>query len=67
MTIGILAEGVREVVDIRNGEVLGPSELGVKVDETVLSGVVKKGEEFLLRVDISAVLNADIGSGAATA
>lgn len=58
---GILADSVREVLDIVPEEIDAPPKMGACVDTSYLRGVAKKDEDFVLVLDLSHVFtDADI-------
>jgi purine-binding chemotaxis protein CheW len=63
ITIGVLADAVREVIDIDAGTIERPPELGSRVDEAIVAGIARKGEEFVVLLDIDEAFKAEIPAG----
>ncbi|MEZ5359718.1 MAG: chemotaxis protein CheW [Candidatus Zixiibacteriota bacterium] len=54
--MGALADSVQEVVDIDPGNISPPPTLGTKLNTDFIKGMGKRGEEFLIILDIDKVL-----------
>lgn len=63
MTIGMLADAVREVVDIGAGSIERPPELGSRMDAGIISGIARRGEEFVVLLDIDEAFKAEAPAG----
>jgi purine-binding chemotaxis protein CheW len=63
MTIGLLADSVREVIEVDVASVSKAEELGMKVDEEILAGIVKREDEFILMLDLEALMERDAIAG----
>jgi len=59
LTVGMLADGVREVVNLDPADTEKPPRLGRRLDEAVIEGIAKRGDEFVILLDIDAVFRAD--------
>ncbi len=57
LAVGLLADSVREVMEIAPQDVLSPPEMGLSVDAAYLSGVARNGEDFLLLLDAHRLLS----------
>jgi chemotaxis signal transduction protein len=69
LTLGVLADAVNEVVDLREEDVEPPPAFGPGVRVDYLTGVGKAGKAFVLLLDLDRVLTAseaDLAAQAAT-
>jgi purine-binding chemotaxis protein CheW len=57
--MGILADSVKEVIDLDPGQISATPKLGVKINNEFIKGMGKQGEKFLMILDIDKVLTAD--------
>ncbi|MCK7479691.1 MAG: chemotaxis protein CheW [Candidatus Moduliflexus flocculans] len=48
LTVGMLADGVREVVDLDPSNTEKPPRLGRRLDDAVIEGIAKRGDEFVI-------------------
>jgi len=55
--VGLLADSVREVLEISPEHVLESPEMGLSVDARYLCGVARLGEDFVLLLDASRLLS----------
>ena len=62
--LGLMADSVREVLDIPPGNIEEAPKLGTKLDTRFLEGIAKADEEFIMLLDIGQIF-ADSGLGAA--
>lgn len=58
VVVGMLADGVREVVDIPAGSIEAPPAMGSDVSASFLSGVAKAGDAFIVLLDVEAAFAA---------
>lgn len=52
LTVGVLADGVREVVNLDPADTEKPPRLGSRLDEAVIEGIAKRGDEFVILLNI---------------
>ena len=52
LTVGMLADGVREVVNLDPTDTEKPPRLGSRLDAAVIEGIAKRGDEFIVLLDI---------------
>mgnify|MGYP001361030044 CR=1 FL=1 len=52
LTVGMLADGVREVVNLDPADTEKPPRLGSRLDQAVIEGIAKRGDEFVILLDI---------------
>ncbi|QLA17808.1 chemotaxis protein CheW [Desulfolutivibrio sulfoxidireducens] len=57
LAVGLLADSVREVLEIAPNDVVGPPEMGLSVDAAYVSGVARHGDGFLMLLDASRLLS----------
>jgi purine-binding chemotaxis protein CheW len=63
ITIGMLADAVREVIDIEMEKIEKPPEIGSRVDEAIVAGIARKGDEFIVLLDIDEAFKAEAPAG----
>ncbi|MDQ7831134.1 MAG: chemotaxis protein CheW [Desulfovibrionaceae bacterium] len=54
--VGLLADSVREVLEISPDSVLDPPDMGLSVDARYLCGVARQGDDFVLLLDADRLL-----------
>ena len=59
LIVGLLADAVREVIDLDAGAIEPPPAFGTRARTDFLQGVGRYGERFVLVLDIDRLLNAD--------
>ena|ERR1035437_8125576 len=64
--MGALADAVQEVVDIESSQISPPPRLGTKVNTEFIQGMGKRGDAFLMILDIDKVLSMDDIAGVAS-
>ena len=64
--MGALADAVQEVVDIESSQISPPPRLGTKVNTEFIQGMGKRGDSFLMILDIDKVLSMDDMAGVAS-
>ena len=57
--VGLVVDAVSDVLNIPAEEVVGPPEMGGKVDTTFCSGVAKLGDDLILLLNIDELVNND--------
>lgn len=57
LLVGILVDGVSEVLDIGENDIDDAPELGDSVDSSFISGVAKSGDKVVILLDILSVLD----------
>jgi len=60
LTVGMLADGVREVVSMGLSDTEKPPRLGSRLDEAVIHGIAKRGHEFVILLDIDEVFRTEV-------
>ena len=65
--LGALADSVQEVVDIDVNQIGPPPKLGTKLNTEFIRGMGKRGDNFLIILDIDRVLSGEEFSAVATA
>jgi purine-binding chemotaxis protein CheW len=63
ITIGMLADAVKEVIDLDAGGIESPPDLGAREGGDIISGIAKKGDEFIVLLDIDEAFRADAPIG----
>ncbi len=66
IVMGVMAESVRQVVDLAPGDIQRPPAFGTHLKADFLLGMAKLGKKFALILDIDGVLTADELLAAAT-
>jgi len=56
-SVGLLADAVREVLEIDPANVLPPPEMGLAVETRFISGVARQGDGFVLLLDAGRLLS----------
>jgi len=59
ITVGALADAVREVMDIRSDQIEPPPRLGTRLNTEFINGMGKVDEQFLILLNIDKVFNSD--------
>lgn len=54
VTVGMLADGVREVVSLEAGKLEKAPAFGSKIDERIISGIARLNDGFVVVLDINA-------------
>lgn len=60
MTVGMLADGVREVVNLDPQLTEKPPKLGNRLNAAVIEGIAKKGDDFVVLLNIDEVFRMDV-------
>ncbi len=59
VVLGALADSVQEVVDLEPGSIEPPPRLGTRLKTDFIKGIGKRGEQFIIILDIEKVFSAD--------
>lgn len=59
IVIGALADAVQEVFDLLPDQIEAPPKVGTTVDTSFIQGMGKKGEDFIVILDIDKVFSAE--------
>ena len=59
ITVGALADAVREVLDIRSDQIEPPPRLGTRLKTEFINGMGKVDEEFMILLNIDRIFNTD--------
>lgn len=59
VVIGALADSVQEVLDLEPEQIEPPPKIGTKLNPEFIKGMGKRGEEFVILLDIDKVFSAD--------
>jgi len=56
VTMGLLADSVREVIDLKDSEIEPTPYIGTKIDTAFIKGMGRKDESFIILLEINKVL-----------
>ena len=59
LVMGVLVDSVLEVFTLDAGQIKPPPKLGTKLDTSFIQGMGKRGEKFLILLDITKVFSGD--------
>jgi purine-binding chemotaxis protein CheW len=59
ITVGALADAVREVMDIRSDQIEPPPRLGTRLNTEFINGMGKVDEQFMILLNIDKIFNSD--------
>ena len=59
ITVGALADAVREVLDIRSDQIEPPPRLGTRLNTEFINGMGKVDEQFMILLNIDKIFNSD--------
>jgi purine-binding chemotaxis protein CheW len=59
ITVGALADAVREVIDIRSDQIEPPPRLGTRLNTEFINGMGKVDEQFMILLNIDKIFNSD--------
>ena len=62
ITVGGMADSVREVLEMRDDQIEPPPRMGTRLKTEFIAGMGKVDEEFLILLDIDRVFSAEEGS-----
>jgi purine-binding chemotaxis protein CheW len=57
--LGALTDSVQEVIELDSAQVLPAPRMGTRIDTSVIRGMGKRDEEFIIILDINRVFSAD--------
>jgi len=57
--LGALADSVQEVIEIDGANIVPPPRMGTRIDTSVIRGMGKRDEEFVIILDIDRVFSGD--------
>jgi purine-binding chemotaxis protein CheW len=63
ITIGMLADAVREVIDLDLNRFERPPQIGARVDDALVAGIAEKAGEFIMVLDIDEAFKAEAATG----
>jgi purine-binding chemotaxis protein CheW len=63
ITIGMIADAVREVLDLETERIESPPKIGSRIDEALIAGIARKGDEFIVVLDIDETFKARVATG----
>lgn len=59
ITVGALADAVREVIEIRTDQIEPPPKLGTRLKTEFITGMGKIGDQFMILLNIDRIFNTD--------
>lgn len=59
MVLGALVDSVQEVIDLDTGHVAPPPRMGSRIDASVIRGMGKRDDQFIMILDLDRVFTAD--------
>ncbi|MBN1242401.1 MAG: chemotaxis protein CheW [Spirochaetales bacterium] len=65
VTVGMLADGVREVIDLEKTELESAPDVGGKLDRKAIAAIGKKGDDFIVILDVDEAFASEGASFAA--
>ena len=63
ITIGMLADAVREVVELDAERIERPPRVGSRIDDAFVAGIARKGDEFIVVLDVDEAFKAGAAPG----
>jgi purine-binding chemotaxis protein CheW len=63
VTVGVLADSVREVIELESAGVERPPQFGFRLDEAIIAGVGQSGGEFVVVLNVDEALKATGSQG----
>jgi chemotaxis signal transduction protein len=63
MTIGMLADSVREVIELDAAKIERPPQVGSKIEDALIAGIGEKGGEFIVVLDIDEAFKLEAAAG----
>jgi purine-binding chemotaxis protein CheW len=63
LTIGMLADAVREVIDLDPSRIERPPQIGSRIDDALISGIGERAGEFIVVLDIDEAFKAEAAAG----
>lgn len=59
LVLGAMADSVQEVIDLTQDQIEPPPKIGTRLDTRFILGMGKRGDEFVIILDIDRVFNAE--------
>lgn len=59
LRIGAIVDAVKEVVEVSDAEILPPPGLGSKYKSEFITGVIKRGDDFIMNLDMDKAFSTD--------
>jgi len=59
ITMGMLADSVREVLDLDTERIGRPPRVGSRIDGALVAGIARKGDEFIVVLDVDEAFKAE--------
>jgi len=63
ITIGMLADSVREVIDLDPARIEKPPQIGSRIDDALIAGIGERGGEFIVVLNIDEAFKAEAATG----
>jgi purine-binding chemotaxis protein CheW len=63
ITMGVLADAVREVIDLDPSRIENPPQVGSHIEDSFVQGIAEKGGEFIVVIDIDEAFKAEAAAG----
>lgn len=63
ITIGMLADAVREVIELDATKIERPPQVGSKIEDALIAGIGEKGGEFIVVLDIDEAFKLEAAAG----
>lgn len=63
ITIGMLADAVREVIELDAAKIERPPQVGSKIEDALIAGIGEKGGEFIVVLDIDEAFKLEAAAG----
>jgi purine-binding chemotaxis protein CheW len=63
ITMGVLADAVREVIDLDPSRIENPPRMGSNIDDALIQGIAEKGGEFIVVIDIDEAFKTEAAQG----
>ena len=62
VTIGMLADAVREVIDLDSSRIEHPPKVGSRIEDAIVKGIGEKAGEFIVVLDIDLAFSAELAA-----
>jgi purine-binding chemotaxis protein CheW len=63
LTIGMLADSVREVIDLDPSRIERPPQVGSRIDDALIAGIGERAGEFIVVLDIDEAFKSEAAAG----
>lgn len=63
LVVGLLADAVREVIDLESSRIERPPRMGSRIDDSLIAGIGERSGEFIVVLDIDEAFKADVVHG----